>query len=315
MHDHPSFAEITEAARRIAPFVKRTPVLTSSTINRMTGGDVYFKCENLQKVGAFKIRGATNAVNKLSADRLARGVTTHSSGNHAAAVSMAAAARNASVTVVMPRSAPQVKKDAVAGYGATIVFCEPGHEARENAVSAVVEGTGAHFIHPFDDRDVIEGQATVALELMEDVTGLELIVAPIGGGGLISGTALAARGVDPGIRIVGVEPQGADDARRSFRAGRLVPVQSPESIADGLLAPLCERTLSIIGACVDDVVTVSDEQIVRAMRVMWERMKLVVEPSAALPLAAMLEGGLDVGGMRTGVIVSGGNVDLERLPW
>ncbi len=315
MSEHPTIADIRGAAERITPFINRTPVLASTTINRITGGEVCFKCENFQKVGAFKIRGATNAVSKLSNDQLSRGVTTHSSGNHAAAVALAAASRNAKVVVVMPRSAPGVKKEAVAGYGATIVYCDPGHRAREAAMAAVVDDTGAHFIHPYDDNDVIEGQATAALELLQQVPGLDMIITPIGGGGLISGTALATHGLSPQTRVVGVEPEGADDAFRSFRAGKLIPVDEPRSIADGLLAPLSERTLQIIGQHVENVVTVSEEQIIHAMRTMWERMKIVVEPSAALPLAAIVAGKLDVSGARVGIIVSGGNVDMDRLPW
>jgi threonine dehydratase len=315
MFEYPTIADIRGAAERITPFINRTPVLASTTINRITGGDVCFKCENFQKVGAFKIRGATNAVSKLSNDQLSRGVTTHSSGNHAAAVALAAASRNAKVVVVMPRSAPGVKKEAVAGYGATIVYCDPGHQAREAAMAAVVDDTGAHFIHPYDDNDVIEGQATAALELLQQVPGLDMIITPIGGGGLISGAALATHGLSPQTRVVGVEPEGADDAFRSFRAGKLIPVDEPRSIADGLLAPLSERTLQIIGQHVENVVTVSEEQIIHAMRTMWERMKIVVEPSAALPLAAILAGRLDVSGARVGIIVSGGNVDMDRLPW
>jgi threonine dehydratase len=315
MSENPSFAEICEAAQRIAPFINRTPVLTSTTLNRMTGGELYFKCENLQKVGAFKIRGATNAVGKLRLEQLARGVTTHSSGNHAAAVALAAAARGAQAVVVMPRNAPEVKKNAVAGYGATIEFCDPGHESREAMLAAVVSDTGAHFIHPYDDCDVIEGQASAALELMQEVPDLDLIVAPIGGGGLISGTALAVHGASPRTRVVGVEPQGADDALRSVRSGKLTLLDAPRSIADGVLAPLSERTFEIIRHYVGDVVAVSEDQIVQAMRTLWERMKIVVEPSGALPLAALLAGDLDVGGTRVGVIVSGGNVDLESLPW
>ncbi len=315
MSEYPTIADIRGAAERIKPFINRTPVLASTTINRITGGEVCFKCENFQKVGAFKIRGATNAVSKLSNDQLSRGVTTHSSGNHAAAVALAAASRNAKVVVVMPRSAPGVKKEAVAGYGATIVYCDPGHQAREAAMAAVVDDTGAHFIHPYDDNDVIEGQATAALELLQEAPGLDMIITPIGGGGLISGAALATHGLSPQTRVVGVEPEGADDAFRSFRAGKLIPVDEPRSIADGLLAPLSERTLQIIGQHVENVVTVSEEQIIHAMRTMWERMKIVVEPSAALPLAAILAGRLDVSGARVGIIVSGGNVDMDRLPW
>lgn len=315
MYQIPTIAGIREAAHRIAPFIHRTPVLTSTTISRMSGAEIFFKCENFQKIGAFKIRGATNAVSKLNRDQLSHGVTTHSSGNHAAAVALAAASRNARAIVVMPRNAPGVKKDAVEGYGATIVFCEPGHRAREEASASVARDTGAHFIHPYDNRDVIEGQATAGLELMQEIPDLDMILAPIGGGGLICGTALAVHGISACTKVVGVEPEGADDAIRSLRSGKLTPVAAPRSIADGVLAPLSELTFHIIRKHVEDVVSVTEEQISGAMRTMWERMKLVVEPSAALPLAAIMAGRIDVGGAKVGIIVSGGNVDLDRLPW
>ena len=315
MPDFLSFAEIQEAAERIAPYINRTPVLTSSTLNRMTGGELYFKCENFQKVGAFKIRGAANAVGKLGTDQLARGVTTHSSGNHAAAVALAAAVHGSHAVVVMPRNAPRVKKEAVAGYGAKIVFCDPVAGAREEASKAVIVETGAHLVHPYDDPDVIEGQGSVALELLREVPDIDMIVAPIGGGGLISGTALAAHGISSRIKIAGVEPEGADDAIRSVNAGKLTPLDAPHSIADGVLSPLSERTFGVIRQHVEDVVSVNEEMIVNAMRTLWERMKIVVEPSGALPLASVLGGRLDVTGKRVGIIVSGGNVDLDNLPW
>ena len=315
MTDTPTLAGLREAAHRISPFIHRTPVLTCRAINRMTGGEVYFKCENFQKIGAFKIRGATNAVSKLSDQQLALGVATHSSGNHAAAVACAAASRQARATVVMPENAPHIKKEAVAGYGATIIFCEPRPGAREQALNQFLDETKAHFIHPYDNRDVIEGQASAALELLEEVAELDVVLTPIGGGGLISGTALATHELSPDTRIIGTEPAGADDACRSFRSGNLVPSQDPHTIADGLLSSLSERTFGIITRHVEDVVTVDDEQITYAMRTMWERMKLVVEPSAAVPLAALLSGKVKISGQRIGIIVSGGNVDLDHLPW
>jgi len=313
--DDPTVRDMQEAAQRIAPFIHRTPVLTSAAIDRMVGGRVFFKCENFQKIGAFKIRGATNAVSKLSDKQLASGVATHSSGNHAAAVALAAASRNATATVVMPDNAPGIKKEAVAGYGAGIVFCEPRPGAREEALAKLLDETEAFFIHPYDNRDVIEGQASAALELLEEAADLDVLMTPIGGGGLISGTALVTHGLSPGTRVIGVEPSGADDAWRSFRSGELVPSVNPCTIADGLLSSLSERTFGIITRHVEDVVTVSEEQIIHAMRTIWERMKLVVEPSAAVPLAAILSGSINVCGQRAGIILTGGNVDLGRLPW
>ena len=281
----------------------------------MVGGEVFFKCENFQKIGAFKIRGATNAVAQMSDEQIKHGVATHSSGNHAAAVALAAATRGARAYTVMPSNAPRVKQDAVAGYGAEIIFCEPVPGARAQVLNKVLADTQAEFIHPYDDIRVIEGQGTVALELLEEIPDLDILVTPIGGGGLISGSTLAARGLSSNIRVVGTEPAGADDAYRSFKSGSLVLSESPVSIADGLLSSLSERTFEIISRFVDDVVTVEEQMIVHAMRVMWERMKIVVEPSGAVPLAAILAKRLDIAGRKVGVIVSGGNVDLDRLPW
>lgn len=313
----PGPADVRAAADRIRGHVHRTPVITCSSLDRMSGARLHFKCENLQKVGAFKFRGATNAVLCLTDEQAARGVATHSSGNHAAALALAAARRGVPAHIVMPRTAPAVKKAAVAAYGAHIVWCEPTVAAREEALAAVVAETGATFVHPYDHPDVIAGQGTAALELLEDVPDLDLLVAPIGGGGLLSGTTLAAAGR---ARVLGAEPAGADDACRSLRDGHLYPSVAPRTIADGLLTSLSERTFAILrGAagvpCVERVVTVSEEAIVAAMRHLFERAKLVVEPSAAVPLAALLSEALDVAGARVGVILSGGNVDLDRLPW
>ena len=315
MTDDPTLVEIREAARRISPYIHRTPVLTSTAVNRMAGGEVYFKCENFQKIGAFKIRGAANAVGKLSREQLALGIATHSSGNHAAAVACAASIHQAKATVVMPEDAPGVKKAAVAGYGATIIFCGPRPGARQQALNKFLDETNAHFIHPYDNRDVIEGQASAALELLEQVPELDVVMTPIGGGGLISGTALATHGLSPTTKVIGTEPAGADDACRSFGSGSLIPSEDPHTIADGLLSSLSERTFDIITRHVEDVVTVDDEQITHAMRTLWERMKIVVEPSAAVPLAAVLSGKVNISGKRIGIIVSGGNVDLDNLPW
>lgn len=315
MSNFPTLDEIRKAASRIAPFVHRTPVLTSSAVNRLTGTEIVFKCENFQKIGAFKIRGAINAISYLNDDQIRHGVATHSSGNHAAAVAKAAKSRNAKAYTVMPSNAAQVKKEAVAGYGAEIIFCEPTLAARNEVVKKVLAQTGAVCIHPYDHIHVIEGQATAALELMDEVPDLDLVLAPIGGGGLISGTALAVHGVSGKTEVIGTEPAGADDAYRSFRSGSLVLGKGPVSIADGLLASLSELTYSIISCYVHDVVTVSDELIIQAMRIIWERMKLVVEPSAAVPLAAILTGNIRTTNRKVGIILTGGNVDLDRLPW
>lgn len=311
----PSLSDIQKAAERIAPFAHRTPVLTSSSINRMTGGKLFFKCENFQKVGAFKFRGATNAVFSLGKSEAKKGVATHSSGNHAAALTLAAGLRGIPAYIVMPRSAPAVKKEAVAGYGAKIFFCESTLDARESTLAEVVKETGAVFIHPYNDYRVIAGQGTAALELLEEVPDLEMVVAPVGGGGLLSGTALTVSQLSPKTAVIGAEPEGADDAFRSLESGKIIPSLNPQTIADGLLTSLGSRTFPIIQKHVERIVTVSDDDITHAMRLVWERMKIIIEPSAAVALAAVLSSKMDVEGKPVGIIFSGGNVDLERLPW
>jgi len=284
-------------------------------MNRMTGGEIFFKCENLQKAGAFKIRGACNAVFSLSDEEARRGVATHSSGNHAAALALAAQWRGIPAHVVMPENAPRVKKLAVAGYGAEIIFCRPTLEARERALAEVVARTGANVVHPYNDLRVITGQATAGIELCEQVQDLDLVLAPVGGGGLLSGTAIAVSLVSPKTAVIAAEPEMADDAYRSLKSGRIVPSVHPNTLADGLLTSLGDLTFPIIQRYVRDIVLVSEEAIVEAMRCLWERMKILVEPSAAVPLGAILSRRLDVAGRRVGIIVSGGNVDLDRLPW
>ena len=315
MKAEPSLEDLREAHQRIEPFIHRTPVLTSGTIDRMAGGEIFFKCENLQKAGAFKIRGACNAVFSLSDDEAKRGVATHSSGNHAAALALAARWRGIPAHVVMPENSPHVKKLAVAGYGAEIVFCKPTLEARERALAEVVARTGANVVHPYNDLRVITGQGTAAIELCEQVQNLDLVVAPVGGGGLLSGTAVAVALVSPKTAVIAAEPERADDAYRSFKSGHIVPSLDPNTIADGLRTSLGDLTFPIIQLYVRDIVLVSEEAIVEAMRCLWERMKILVEPSAAVPLGAILSRRLDVAGRRAGLIVSGGNVDLDRLPW
>jgi len=315
MTEAPTIVEIREAAERIKPYVHRTPVLTSSALDRMSGARLHFKCENFQKAGAFKARGATNAVFSLSDEEAARGVATHSSGNYAAALALAARWRGIAAHVVMPENAPEVKRRAVAGYGATIYLCEPTLVAREAALAELVARTGAIFLHSYNDYRVIAGQGTAALELCEDMPDLDVILAPVGGGGLISGTALAVRGISPGTRVIAAEPAGADDAFRSLQAGRIIPSVAPRTIADGLLTSLGDLTFPIIRDYVAQIVTVSETEIIAAMRHIWERMKIIVEPSAAVPLAAALSGRVDLAGQRVGIILSGGNVDLDRLHW
>ena len=311
----PSLTDIRAAADRIRRHIHRTPVLSCAGIDRLVGARLFFKCENFQKVGAFKIRGAANAVLSLSERAAAAGVATHSSGNHAAALALAARLRGVPAYVVMPDTAPQVKKEAVAGYGAQITFCAPTLEAREAGLARVVADTGAAFIPPYNDERIIAGQATAALELLADIPDLDLILTPVGGGGLVSGTALTVRGLSSPSRVIAAEPKGADDAYRSFRAGRIIPSVNPQTIADGLLTSLGDKTFAIIRDCVDDIVTVEEADIIRAMRLIWERMKIIVEPSAAVPLGALLSRSVDVRGKRVAIILSGGNVDLARLPF
>ncbi len=311
----PTFADVERAAARVAPHVHRTPVLTSRTLDAMAEAELFLKCEGLQRVGAFKYRGATNAVQALPEAAAVRGVATHSSGNHAAALALAARVRGIPAYIVMPRTAPAVKRAAVAGYGAEITFCEPTLAARESTLAEVTRRTGATFVHPYDHPLVIAGQGTAALELLEDVPGLEAVIAPVGGGGLLSGTALAVRGRAPSVRVIGAEPAAADDAARSLEAGRVLPSEDPETVADGLRTALSQRTFAIISREVERIVTVPEEAIVAAMRLVWERMKILIEPSAAVPVAAVLDRRSGLVGRRVGVILSGGNVDLDHLPW
>jgi threonine dehydratase len=311
----PDLAAIRKAQARIAPHVHRTPVLSCRALDAEVGASLHFKCENFQKVGAFKARGATNAVFSLADDAARRGVVTHSSGNHGAALAYAARARGIPAWVVMPENAPKVKQENVRRFGATIRFCAPTVEAREAACADVQRDSGAILVHPFDDARVIAGQGTAALELLDEVPALDIVIAPVGGGGLLSGTSIAVRSSRPAIRVYGAEPANADDAARSFRTGRVEPLAAASTIADGLRTTLSLRTLAAIRAHVAAIGTASEAAIVRAMRMTWERMKIVIEPSAAVPLASLLERTLDVAGARVGIIVSGGNVDLDHLPW
>ena len=315
MKNDPTLEDVLAAADRIRGIVHRTPVMSSVAVNEIAGATLHFKCENLQKVGAFKARGATNAVLSLDEEAANRGVATHSSGNHAAALAFAASIRGVTAHVVMPSSAPPVKKAAVAGYGAEITECVPTLEARETTLDAVVARTGATFIHAYDNPMVIAGQGTAALELITEVPDLDIVMAPVGGGGLMSGTAIAVSSSRPDIAIFGAEPAGADDAFRSLRDGEIYPSVEPKTIADGLLTSLSDRTFRILSERLQGIRTVSEESIVQAMRLLWERMKIVVEPSGAVPLAAVLEHPEDFAGHRIGLIISGGNVDLEHLPW
>jgi len=311
----PSKDQIVSAARRIAFGIHRTPVLESAFLNGRFQTSLFFKCENFQKVGAFKSRGAVNAVFSLDDEEAKKGVATHSSGNHAQALARAAALRKIPAYIVMPENAPRVKIDAVKGYGGIITFCTPTLEARESTLKKVITETGAVEIHPYDNLKVIAGQATAAMELLEEQPGLDIILCPVGGGGLLSGTALSARYFSPATRVIACEPAGADDAFRSFKSGRLIPSVHPKTIADGLLTSLGEITFPIIRAFVDDIVTVKEESIIESMRLIFERMKIVVEPSSAVPLASILEDKVDVKGKKVGIILSGGNVNLNHLPW
>lgn len=304
---------IREAHARIRDKIHRTPVMTSEVLDRMAGSRLYFKCENLQKAGAFKARGATNAVFLLTDEEAARGVVTHSSGNHAAALARAAALRGIAAYIVMPSNSPLVKQAAVRRYGGEIVLCEPTLAARETTARQVMERTGAAFIHPYDDLRVMAGQGTTAIELLDEVPQLDVILCPVGGGGQLSGIAVAAKDIKADVRVIGVEPAGADDAARSFKAGEIIPMVNPRTIADGLKTSLGEKPFAEIIRLVDDIVTVSEESIVQAMRQILEVMKLLVEPSGAVPYAAILE--RKISGTDIGIILSGGNLDLDRLPW
>lgn len=311
----PTLADIRAAHARIQSFIHRTPILTSTAINEIAGCEIFFKCENFQKVGAFKARGAANAVMKLTPQERAKGVATHSSGNHAAALARAASVAGIPSYIVMPSNAPEIKKKAVKGYGGEIIECEPNLKARETTLEAVVARTGATFIPPYDFLDVIEGQATCALELMEDQPDLDIIMAPVGGGGLLGGTALTAYYLNPNVEVIAGEPAGADDAFQSFHAGKIIPQSGPNTIADGLLTSLGKLNFELIQNYVDDILLATDPQIIEAMRLIYERMKIVIEPSCAVPLAALLANKDRFEGKKVGIILSGGNVDLGKLPF
>jgi len=306
---------IRSAYKGIRPYIHRTPVITSARLDEASGASLFFKCENFQKIGAFKARGATNAVFALDEMTARCGVATHSSGNHGAAVARAANLRKISAYVVMPSNSARVKIRAVESYGAQMIFCEPTEEAREVTCAEVIERTGATLIHSFENENVIAGQGTAAVELLEDISELDMIMCPVGGGGLLSGTAIAAKSMRPQIKVVAVEPANADDAAQSFRAGRRLVTEKKFTIADGLRTNIGEPNFAIVLRYVDGIVTVSEEAIVSAMRMIWETMKIVIEPSAAVPYAAILEGSIEVGGKRVGIILTGGNVDLDALPW
>ncbi|MEP6941490.1 MAG: pyridoxal-phosphate dependent enzyme [Betaproteobacteria bacterium] len=308
-------AAIRAAHARIKTHIRRTPVMSSRSLDEAGGATLFFKCENLQKVAAFKARGACNAVLSLDDAQAARGVVTHSSGNHGAALAWAATQRGIASWIVMPSNSAKVKQAAVQGFGGNVRLCEPTLPAREIMCASVLAETGATLVHPYDDWRVIAGQGTAALELLDEVPDLDAVITPLGGGGLLSGTVIVAKGIKPGIAVYGAEPKGADDGARSLRAGRIIPQTDPHTIADGLRSSLGERTFAVLSASIDAVGTVSEEAIVAAMRLTWEKLKVVIEPSAALPLGALLERALPVAGLRVGVILSGGNVDLDRLPW
>ncbi len=311
----PTLQTIREAHARIAPHIHRTPVLSSTILNALVGAELFFKCENFQKVGAFKARGACNAVLSLTDAEARRGVVTHSSGNHGAALAWAARLRGIKATVVVPDNAPAPKKRAIAAYGADIVYCAPNVIAREAAVAKLIDEHGYFLIHPFDNDQVIAGQGTAALELLEDKPALDMVISPLGGGGLLSGTSIAAKGIKPSIKVFGGEPRGADDGHRSFTTGVRVTEQTPATVCDGLRTTLSERTFNIIRAHVDGIGVASEENVIKAMRMTWELLKIVIESSCSPPLGAILEGNIDVKGMRVGIILTGGNVDLDKLPW
>jgi threonine dehydratase len=304
---------IQQATQRIAPWAHRTPVLTSKALDARCGGSVYLKCENFQKVGAFKFRGALNAVLQLSDAERRAGVITHSSGNHAQALALAGKLLGVPVTVVMPRTAPAVKRAATEGYGARIVLCEPTLASREATVAAEIERQGYSLVHPFNDWNVIVGQGTAAWELLDQAGPLDLVLCPVGGGGLVSGTALAVKGRSPRTEVIGAEPASADDARRSIETGSIQPSNDPKTVADGLRTALGPRTFLVISRCVDRIVTATEAEILDAMRFVWERLKIVIEPSSAVPVATLWNGTVDLRGQRAGVILTGGNVDLEPL--
>lgn len=311
----PTFSDVCAAHERIAPWIHRTPVLTSTTFDDMTGATLLFKCENLQKAGAFKVRGATNAVFSLDESQAERGVATHSSGNHALSLSRAAQCRGIPCTVVMPHTASQAKLDAVRGYGGKVVACKPSLEDRERTLEAIVAESGADFVHPYNDHRVIAGQGTCARELLEQAGSLDALVAPIGGGGMISGSSLTCSNLSPSTRIYAAEPEQADDAYRSFHAGKIIEDDAPDTIADGLRVSLRPLSWHFVSNYVTDILLASETEIINAMRLVWQRMKIVIEPSSAVTLATILKNPDLFAGKRVGVILTGGNVDLDKLPW
>jgi threonine dehydratase len=311
----PTKEVIEEAAKRISPFVHRTPVLTSSSINNMLGMDIFLKCENFQKIGAFKYRGATNAVLTLTEEEKKNGVATHSSGNHAQALALAAKINGIKAYIVMPENSSVVKMNAVKGYGAEVITCEPNQKAREDTLAKVMKKTGSTLIHPYNNYRIIAGQATAAKELIEEVKDLDVIMAPVGGGGLLSGTALSAHYFSSGSIVIAGEPANADDAYRSMQQGEIVPANPPSTIADGLLTSLGDKTFDIIRKHVKEIITVSEDEIIAAMRLVWERMKIIIEPSSAVPVAAIIKSKERFKGKRIGIIISGGNLDLNKLPF
>ncbi len=311
----PTFDDVTAAHARIMPYIHRTPVLTSSYFNSLTGAELFFKCENFQKAGAFKARGASNAVFGLSKEKAKKGVATHSSGNHGLSLSYAAGRRGIPVTVVMPQTAPEAKKAAVRGYGGTVVECEPSTCSREAVFAEVVAQSGADFVHPYNDHRVIAGQATCSKELVEDIGELDAVIAPIGGGGMVSGSCLTLSTIAQNTRIYAAEPVNADDACRSFKAGHIIADDAPETVADGLKVPLRELTWHFVSNYVEDILLATEQEIIDAMYLTWQRMKIVIEPSSAVPLATILNNKQLFAGKRVGVILTGGNVDLKKLPW
>ena len=311
----PSLSDIRAAHSRIRPFIHRTPVLSSTLLNDMFGCELYFKCENFQKAGAFKFRGATNAILSLTDEEKRKGVVTHSSGNHAAALALAARMNGVKAYIVMPETAPVVKKNAVAGYGGEITFCKPTLEAREGTTVKIMEATGATLVHPYDNFNVICGQGTAALELLDDVNTLDIVIAPVGGGGLLSGTSTRVKGINSNIRVFGAEPLNANDAYKSFNSGIIVPSVNPKTVADGLLTSLSELTFSIVRKNVDEIFTATEESIIECMLLVWERMKIIIEPSSATVLAIIKENREVFRGKKVGLIISGGNVDFRKLPF
>ncbi|PHR91151.1 MAG: serine dehydratase [Blastopirellula sp.] len=311
----PTFDDVIAAHARIKPYIHRTPVLTSQYMDDLTGARLFFKCENLQKAGAFKARGASNAVFGLSDEQAIKGVATHSSGNHGLCLSYAAGRRGIPVSVVVPRTAPQAKKEAMRGYGAKVVECEPSTTSREQVFAEVVAQSGADFVHPYNDPRVIAGQATCSLELHEDIGILDAVVAPIGGGGMISGTCLSLAHISPDTKIYAAEPEQADDAYRSFKIGHIIADDAPQTIADGLKVPLKDLTWHFVSKHVSDILLASEQEIIDAMFILWQRMKIVVEPSSAVPLATIIKNKELFAGMRVGIIITGGNLDLKKLPW